>query len=250
MNFTNKIKLALHIGLPYVVLFFALSVLSTLAGDDHPSRAWFFIFLFIFVWALIPHLIIWISGDLKQMPEPEKKMASLAVLKTTAFACVLAPVSLSGWFVIPIVMLFVKDTQDELPVWFAKLWGPLEPLTTAPAKTYEARVLWLLKNRSSALASYLISNRDKVFTKEAVIDKEVWSYTGNQDAISTKGVGCIRVGDKFQVIFRMPFTILTSYQFRLYTNFGYNLTESVMAKEPTELKFTYTSLGIEQVPTQ
>lgn len=217
----NKIKsltsLVLQILLPYVLVGLGVYYFTHYHQPEHTPYWLGGLGLWCALWVLTPHYLIWFKikkpfyyegslqmdqpikireDDIKwkvnnKLPTKIKVRASINMIKSTLRGLVVMPFSISAFFVVPIIMVFVKKSEDKLPGVLDLLWGdkngldgdnywelrevdgiirgipvppPLNPnpeqekelakISYFPGlkqRTYAYRVLWLLRNRSTNL---------------------------------------------------------------------------------------------------
>ncbi len=105
---------------PYVLLALGWLLFNFLQERSWLPYAGFVILALVVFWNATPHYLIWKRKDI---PTALKRQASVSFLNSMVRGAAVMPFSMSAWFVVPIVCLFVKENDNKLPGIFDLLYG-------------------------------------------------------------------------------------------------------------------------------
>lgn len=116
-----------HIVIPWMILGSVLKAIDAILMRPytHGPVLWFIGLVALF-WFVLPHFWLWTK--LNDAPRRIKIKASLSFVKSYFRGLVVFPFSVSAWFVVPIVLLFVKKEDNTLPGILEKLYGDINGL--------------------------------------------------------------------------------------------------------------------------
>lgn len=105
---------------PYILV-----ALGWLAYDQLQTQGWlhyagFSILALLVFWNITPHFLLWSRDD---MSSKLKLKASVSFLNSMLRGFIVMPFSILAWFVVPVILLFVKETDNRLPGIFELLFG-------------------------------------------------------------------------------------------------------------------------------
>lgn len=120
MKASAIVTVASNVLVPYILLALGWQAFSFLQANNWLHYAAFAVLAWIVLWNATPHYLVWKRKD---MPTALKRKASLSFLESALRGAVVMPFSMSAFFVVPIVLLFVKEKDNKLPGIFDLLYG-------------------------------------------------------------------------------------------------------------------------------
>lgn len=116
-----------HTVVPWMVLFSVIKVVDAIITRPYTHGiAWCFVGLVALVWLLLPYY--WLLRNFSEVPRRVKAKAVISFAKSYLRGLLVLPFTVSAWFVVPIVLLFVKKEDNTLPGILEKLYGDINGL--------------------------------------------------------------------------------------------------------------------------
>lgn len=126
-NLKAAASVTAHIVVPWMVLGSVLKLADAILMRPYTHAPVLIVIgLVALIWALVPHYWLWTKFP--TAPRRIKIKGSVSFMKSYLRGLVVFPFSMSAWFVVPIVLLFVKKGDDTLPGILEKLYGDINGL--------------------------------------------------------------------------------------------------------------------------